>query len=372
MKTSASPAYTAKKIIALLLVAASLAMFFLPWIGVSIRVLGRNYSIPDLLDLAGDFGGYSREEIHDELYYALEDVSDALADIGVRYSANKLMNLGKPLEDGRLSPVELASVSMKLGSLLNKMEDGLGRNNNYYDSFAAEQIASYGGKLIALSVVVWVLLLCTLVFALLTVVGYDRIGKKTVIGFAVCVLVVVAFFVVLTVSGNAAVRNLSDTITDLADDLFDISYAIGAFSIKKLFRLGLWAILSLVFAVGALVLRLTSSAASAPARGGRRTAAVSGWVCPTCGATQGEEFAFCYQCGGKRPVSNRCVDCGNVLPEGALFCPICGRKCDGEAVQEKPAKFCPSCGAKNPGDSPACIRCGYSFGGNRFMGDLVQ
>mgnify|MGYP003290719648 CR=1 FL=1 len=374
MKTPASPAYTAKKIIALLLVAASLAMLFLPWFGISIRVLGRDYSIPDLLDVIDDFGGYSREDIRDELYDTMEDVAESLSDIRVHYSAHKLIKMVEPLEDGRLSPVELGTVTMKVGTLLKKMESALRSEDDYFSSAAAEQIAPYGGKLIAASVVVWALILGALVFAVLTLAGYNRIGKKTLIGYVCFIAVLVLLFVALTVGGNAAVRNLGDTVTDLLDELFDLSYAMGAFSIRKLFRLGLWSVLSLMFAVGALVLRLTSSvaSASAPARGGKKRPGASGWVCPACGATQGEEFAFCYQCGSKRPASNRCLGCGNTLPEGALFCPICGRKNDTEAAPERPPRFCPACGAKNPGDSPACARCGYSFGGSHFMGDLIQ
>ena len=62
-------------------------------------------------------------------------------------------------------------------------------------------------------------------------------------------------------------------------------------------------------------------------------------VCPSCGAENEDEVAFCPKCGFKyepkpEPTPEpeeegvKCKGCGNPLEEGTVFCPNCGTKAE--------------------------------------------
>lgn len=63
-------------------------------------------------------------------------------------------------------------------------------------------------------------------------------------------------------------------------------------------------------------------------------------VCPSCGAENEDEVAFCPKCGFKfepKPEpeveveveeGNKCKGCGQVLGDGTVFCPNCGTKAE--------------------------------------------
>lgn len=73
--------------------------------------------------------------------------------------------------------------------------------------------------------------------------------------------------------------------------------------------------------------------------------------CPDCGTAVPDGAKFCPGCG-KSFGTDVCVSCGKPIPKGAAFCPECGSaqkekcsKCGTEMVVG--TKFCPECGNKN-------------------------
>lgn len=85
-----------------------------------------------------------------------------------------------------------------------------------------------------------------------------------------------------------------------------------------------------------------------------------GWKC-SCGATNGDNMAFCPGCGSKKPAPKPAeggwtCSCGATNGANMAFCPNCGSKKPAEAAAK--SVFCPNCGAKLADGAKFCVECG--------------
>lgn len=85
-----------------------------------------------------------------------------------------------------------------------------------------------------------------------------------------------------------------------------------------------------------------------------------GWKC-SCGATNGDNMAFCPGCGSKKPAPKPAdggwtCSCGATNGTNMAFCPNCGSKKPAEAAAK--SAFCPNCGAKLADGAKFCVECG--------------
>lgn len=85
-----------------------------------------------------------------------------------------------------------------------------------------------------------------------------------------------------------------------------------------------------------------------------------GWKC-SCGATNGDNMAFCPSCGSKKPAPKPAegswtCSCGATNGANMAFCPNCGSKKPAEAAAK--SAFCPNCGAKLADGAKFCTECG--------------
>ncbi len=85
-----------------------------------------------------------------------------------------------------------------------------------------------------------------------------------------------------------------------------------------------------------------------------------GWKC-SCGATNGDNMAFCPGCGTKKPAPKPAeggwtCSCGATNGANMAFCPNCGSKKPAEAAAK--SAFCPNCGAKLADGAKFCVECG--------------
>lgn len=84
-----------------------------------------------------------------------------------------------------------------------------------------------------------------------------------------------------------------------------------------------------------------------------------GWKC-SCGATNGDNMAFCPGCGSKKPAPQPAeggwtCSCGATNGANMAFCPNCGSKKPEAAAK---SAFCPNCGAKLADGAKFCVECG--------------
>ncbi len=89
-----------------------------------------------------------------------------------------------------------------------------------------------------------------------------------------------------------------------------------------------------------------------------------GWKC-SCGATNGDNMAFCPGCGSKKPAPQPAeggwtCSCGATNGANMAFCPNCGSKKPAEAAAK--SAFCPNCGAKLADGAKFCVECGTKLG----------
>ena len=89
-----------------------------------------------------------------------------------------------------------------------------------------------------------------------------------------------------------------------------------------------------------------------------------GWKC-SCGATNGDNMAFCPGCGSKKPAPKPAeggwtCSCGGTNGANMAFCPNCGSKKPAEAAAK--SAFCPNCGAKLADGAKFCVECGTKLG----------
>ena len=88
-----------------------------------------------------------------------------------------------------------------------------------------------------------------------------------------------------------------------------------------------------------------------------------GWKC-SCGATNGDNMAFCPGCGSKKPAPQPAeggwtCSCGATNGANMAFCPNCGSKKPAEAAAK--SAFCPNCGAKLADGAKFCVECGIKL-----------
>lgn len=88
-----------------------------------------------------------------------------------------------------------------------------------------------------------------------------------------------------------------------------------------------------------------------------------GWKC-SCGATNGDNMAFCPGCGSKKPAPQPAeggwtCSCGATNGANMAFCPNCGSKKPEAAAK---SAFCPNCGAKLADGAKFCVECGTKLG----------
>jgi membrane protease subunit (stomatin/prohibitin family) len=76
--------------------------------------------------------------------------------------------------------------------------------------------------------------------------------------------------------------------------------------------------------------------------------------CPACGQPLPTGARFCPVCGHNLLVFDRCDTCGANLPPHAKFCSDCGKPVE----EKRPSRVCPHCRFENLPQSAYCNQCG--------------
>ena len=82
------------------------------------------------------------------------------------------------------------------------------------------------------------------------------------------------------------------------------------------------------------------------------------------GAAMGQMFTQSMNQAGQPAQANqvKCAACGQMIPAGSRFCPLCGVEQTQPAAAPAAAAFCPSCGQKVEAGVKFCPACGKQIG----------
>ncbi len=287
--------WTAKKIIAFVLLILSALLIIFPWMNVYVSILGQRFTIPRVLDYS-DPSGYS--EFKTEIYEGLSELSRNMAsEEGIYMSADQAMSVVELILNGRISPIDAARICSAAASILAKMKACMVKEyQDYYgtEKVVADFIIDGADKAAVAAVIMWVLIIggaIALAFALYLLIKDKKYSAIPYFCFSALLLIV---FVVATSKANDGIRRYVGSMSDVAYLLAGIDIGNGLSADFSVFHLGISGILSFAFATGALVLSLLQKT------GERRAETVesAGWYCSTCGRYN--EGAFCTNCGRDR------------------------------------------------------------------------
>ena len=350
-----------KSLIALVLVVISFLMMVFPWVNISIEVMGRDYAIPDLLDIVCKYEGISSAQFNLELQAGIASFAAELADeTGVIMNAKEATNAIDKLLDGGVSLLDAATLCTYAGGLLKDIDQAL--NLNIASLSSSERvvmmmISEASSTLNIAAIVLWVMiavLVITFAIAVFTLLTHKKTGA---IVYTIAVAVPFIAVVIGVMSVNDLMQTYASYVTDAIDDILWMVGA-GSYGVQnlELFHLSAASIISLICAIAATLIMVVTGI-KIP---GIKTPTVPNfkWTC-ACGFQNNLGNAFCSSCGQKRPEKPRC-ECGAVIVPGTKFCGKCGKPIesvdDDSFVPPPPTpKICPRCGSFM--DGAVCRRC---------------
>lgn len=325
-----STKWTPKRIIAIILLVLSFAMIFLPWVTLSINVMGQKFTIAKLFDYSSMLGGESMEEAREDVIDWLYDTSEDMAWEGITMNPRKAIVIFDIIAEGKLSPIEAAKICSSTGKLFRELKSYFAKSieDSYYlssdEQVVISMISSLAGKVTLAAVFMWVLIGANLVCFGLAVYMLLNDKKNAAVPQLVASVVLLLVFVLAISKVNGAIKQLISTSSYIVSDLlseFGLNY--GSTNNVNLLHLGFAGILSIIFAASAFVLPFVETK-SLPRVNINIPTVSKKWTCPNCGNKMNEANAFCANCGAKKPEARRCVNCGQVLKDDVAFCPNCG------------------------------------------------
>ena len=306
----------AMKIVAIVLILASAAMLFLPWMKVAVNYYGTTISGGDILRRAAEEDGLNEEAFGRKLRQEINERADNVQRYyGVRLDADTLYDTVLLLVRFAWSPFSLSRLLGNVKSLTPQLTQLMEMESGYKSSNFSEAASSLGLARIILLILL-ILTLAMAAVALVCILTDHRLGALPYVIFTLILLVL--FIVVIIVANNHKTEILS---------LLDGEYLEDAISL----RIGFGGILCAVLAIlGFVALYLPIGKREPVLAEGAPTA----WKCPHCGAMRKASEKFCLQCGAKRPETAptrapagwKCPGCGTMLRADQRCCLYCGTK----------------------------------------------
>ena len=367
--------FPAKKTIAVILLLISFIMLVLPWISLSVYVMGQKLTISDLIQLSGVYEEYTSYELESEIYYSLQDLSEDMAYEGVYMDPDQAMRMIKIVADGQLSPISSARVLSFLSDISNQMKNYLSYNmDEFYgeEMIIASMIINAAGKVTAAAVAMWILVISAALTFILAIYFLKKDKKfATVPYFATSTVLLIVFIVFVSAVNNSLNKVASEFSSAVS---FMLSFAgINGLPEQKIRILHMSAsgFISVILAAAALFAVESKGLlayTSVPLPTGK-------WRCTTCGREISNKYTYCNVCGTRRDDLLSCKKCGRKMVAGTAFCPYCGAPSgtSGPEVYLSAMKTCPRCGKKVGAGLKLCPYCGNDFEKKtELMGTLLR
>ena len=356
---------TMMKILAAVLILASAAMFFLPWMNLTLTVDGKTGTINELLKEEAKDQGMTVQQMTDQVVdEAMEELEDLQIDGGPQFDLQNVKTMIKTALKGAWSPLDLLSM---IGGAKKAIPQFMNAYNQVAGVFSDEslisilsQADSYARTAHLILLILVILCLAMAAVAIVCALTDHRMGMLPYVIFALMMLVL---FIVLVASGN---KKLDDPAGGI------LGYRISDYAALKLCA---WGFLCVALAILGFAAMFLPFGAKTAALGGAASAAAAGWLCPNCGVMRRADQKFCLTCGAKQPERQmpraaapggwKCPNCGTTLKADQRFCLYCGSKKPEAAPTPAPAApaaqvgwTCPGCGARLTGSQKFCPRCG--------------
>lgn len=306
------------KVLACLLLLASLAMLLFPWIRLAVDTNQGRMELTEVLALVGQ----DKESI-------MNLACQGLADSGVSVPGQSLRDLLDTALDGQYSLPTLAKLCGQTGKLCEAFGEA--------ETAQTVNMVGYG---------IWGLLG---LLALLGLIGFCCVFTDHRGGIVPYLLLAILSMTAVILVRAGANRYLEEEGTAMLNQ-WGVGMITGFFGIDiHIVKMGISAYLCPVLALLALLLMGIRKKQPAPSRkepvtpyparkdakgpaANEQTAAPAapeGWTCPNCGSVRTAGENFCGICGTERPKQPEprcCPVCGRPVKPGDAFCRDCGAK----------------------------------------------
>lgn len=317
---------SSKSLIALALVAISFIMLLLPMLTISVEIMGRKYSFPDLIEIACAAEGISSVEFDMALQVEISELAEEMAeDAGIYINAKKTTKTMQRILDGRISLLDAAVISSFASGLLRDINDVMNlnlANMSSSDRISLMMISDAATNTTITAVILWVFiafLVAAMVFAVLMLMNNRNVG---VIVYAAMTAIPIVVILILISKLNNAMQSLFDSASGmLGSMMWMISGSSMDYSMQspELLHMSVAPVFALLFAAAAVVVTVVPGI-KVPEMGPIED--LTKWTC-ACGCQNKLSNTFCPACGQKRPEKPRC-ECGAPIVPGTKFCGKCG------------------------------------------------
>lgn len=314
-----------RKIIVLGLVVISFVMLFFPWITMSIQVMGEKYTMQDIMSLVYAESGTTQSYLEEEMRESFTDMAQEAAQEGIQMDVDKMMDLLRMCLEGKISPIECATASAFLSSLLGDIVDAANNSADAADLIlVAKQIEGTKKSMATATIGMWgilVLMTVGVIYAIYSLLADKKYGVMAYAGVSV---VAFAAFAIAANKLNSSMLSVFGGIYDIFEDMG----LLGSASVADLdmFHLSAAPYICMIAGIASVVIeKVQLSGNGVPVI----SVSATKWIC-TCGASNDDKNQFCCVCGQKRQGKKTCI-CGAEWKPGAMFCSGCGRKLDGAA-----------------------------------------
>ena len=337
-----SPGIILLRILACLLLAASLAMLFMPWVSLRLDRDGQRLSLREAAEMTQQQSGQNLQE---RVFSALPERDKAL------YTG--LLGSLDPLLEDRMSPVNAAFGCASCAKWLRSCSAAVRQGSPPSPETEAwcagvEETAAKLRLTAAFLFVLLALLLVTGIYALISAGSGYAFGT---LPYLFCSASVFLGVVLARLKGNDWYRGASVPAGLLRSAVDGLS----ANPVSSPFRLRLWGILFALLTLVGILLAICAlkprSAARAPVTPRpaapvtprpaapatpRPVSSPKPWRCEVCGTLMGDGV-YCVKCGSRKPEPRRCAFCGALLEKSSLFCAECGKPASSQAAGASPA-----------------------------------
>lgn len=293
MKNICRENLTPRKIVALCLVAISFAMLLLPWINMSIEVMGKKYTMQEITDLMCREMDITQSQLEAEYKESIEDLAEEAEEYGIEIKVNKMTNIISMILKGKVTPVDCASTAAYLSSF---MSDVLGtaekEGDSYESALMQQQMRTTKKSMTTAAIGIWlviILMIASMLYAVYSLLTNKKYGVLVYAGISVWAFI--AFIVVtnqLNTPSTAMFGGLYDALEDMK--LFE-----GGGVDLKLFHLSaapyVCVVASILAAVVGEMTQLDSYIAGALPFTEKQTC--------SCGAKRKPGMLFCSKCGSR-------------------------------------------------------------------------